>query len=73
MSQHIKNANIRSRLDEFQLKSVTQANRQALIAELESLDGLMHHAMKTDISKGTNAVRTWWSPDLRNSKLSVVY
>ena len=33
----------------------------------------MHQAMTTDISKGTNALPTWWSPELRNAKLTVVY
>ena len=29
--------------------------------------------MTTDISKVTHSFPTWWSPDLRNAKLSVIY
>ena len=63
ITNHIKEANIRTRLDALQEKSVTSENRQDLINELESIDGSLHDAMTTDASKGIHLSPTWWSPD----------
>ena len=69
----IQDANLRARLDELRAQSVTNENRASLINELEAIDTLLHNAMTTDINKGVHSLPTWWSPELRNAKLSVVY
>ena len=52
---------------------MTNDNRQELIDELKSIDGLLHNAMTTDVRKGIYSSPTWWSPDLGNKKLGVIY
>ena len=66
ITKHIFQDDIRSKLDVLKLKPMTTDNRQALIDELESIDGLLHNAMTSDVSKGIHSVPTWWSPELRN-------
>ena len=73
ITKQIATDEIRSRLDALQVTPMTSENRSALIAELESIDGLIHNAMTTDVSKGTKLVPMWWSPELRNVKLGVTY